>query len=132
MCPAYFVTEFDVRDSAADWPREFVIISAFATTGETWTDEQNQACDQELEKALQERNVWMRRVTGRSPTGDHAEPSWAAELPFDEACDLGLKFKQTAIYHVCDDQLSVSYCDQQRKFVPVSGFRERIHFQRLV
>ena len=63
----------------------------------------------------------MRRVTGRSPTGDHAEPSWAAELPFDEACDLGLKFKQTAIYHVCDDQLSVSYCDQRRKFVPVSG-----------
>ena len=98
MCPAYFVTEFDVRESAADWPREFVIISAFATTGETWTDEQNQACDKELEKALQERHVWMRRVTGRSPSGDYAEPSWAAELPFAEACDLGSKFKQTAIY----------------------------------
>jgi len=52
-------------------------------------------------------------------TGDHAEPSWAAELSFEEGCDLGLRFRQDAIYVVADGTLFLSYCDARRGLVPV-------------
>ena len=38
----------------ADWPASFVIINAWATTGETWSDERNQAADEALRQALQQ------------------------------------------------------------------------------
>jgi hypothetical protein len=47
-------------------------------------------------------------------------------MPFDDACDLGLRFRQDAIFHVSGDHLSVTYCDERRALVPVGLFRERI------
>lgn len=65
----------------------------------------------------------MRRLTGYSPTTVHAEPGWAVEMPWDEACDLGLRFKQDAIYSVRGDELTVTFCDHRRGLVPVGAFR---------
>jgi hypothetical protein len=66
------------------------------------------------------------RITGFSPHSGHAEPGWAAEIPFDEACNIGLRFRQDALYHILDDDLSVSYCDGRRQRIPVGSFRERV------
>ena len=126
MHPAYFETHFRTHGHDAEWPPEFVIISAYATTGEQWPVERNVAADQELEAQLRKQSTWLRRVTGYSPITGHAEPSWAAVLPFDVACDLGARFHQDAIYHVADDVLSVSYCDGRRQLVRVGRFRERL------
>lgn len=126
MHPSYFETHFHAPTGGEDWPLEFVIISAFATTGEHWPHERNVAADQQLAECLQEQTTWLRRVVGYSPTTYHAEPSWAAVLPFDEACDVGLNFCQDAIYHVSGDVLSVSFCDRQRRLVHVGSFRERL------
>ena len=56
---------------------------------------------------------------GYSPENDHAEPGWAVELNFDEACTLGLCFRQHALYWVncLEDQLFVGsfLCDSERR-----------------
>ena len=126
MEPAYFETRFLVEEPVAHWPDEFAIITAYATTGETWTREENEAADHRLHAALSERSDWLIRITGYSPATGHGEPGWAAALPFDAACDLGLEFEQDAIYYVAGDDLSVTYCDERRNPVAVGGFRERI------
>ena len=126
MHPAYFETRFHTPVLDVEWPQEFVIVSAYATTGEHWPLERNLAADRELESYLRGMRIWIRRITGYSPTSVHAEPSWAAVVPFDAACDLGLSFHQDAIYHVADDVLSISYCDHRRDLIQVGNFRERL------
>lgn len=131
--PAYFEARFRTPEHVARWPDRFAIISAHATTGSSWTDEANEEADRRLAAALRERSAragasgaWLQRITGYSPTTGHAEPSWAAPLPFDEACDLGRAFRQDAVYFVRGDELFVSHCDERRALVPVGSFRARL------
>lgn len=126
MHPAYFETRFHTQLSVHRWPREFVILTAYATTGESWTRRQNVAADARLASELRAYDAKIVRITGYSPRTGHAEPGWAAEIPFDEACDIGLRYRQDALYHVQGDILSVSYCDERRKLVTVGPFRERV------
>ncbi len=42
MPSGYFLTHFISRDGMEDWPERFVIITAYATTGETWPDSINE------------------------------------------------------------------------------------------
>ncbi|MDZ7778503.1 MAG: DUF3293 domain-containing protein [Gemmatimonadota bacterium] len=127
--PAYFETRFRMpAPGHHEWPAEFVILSAHATTGESWPADVSERADRRLENELRvrmgEEGLW--RVTGYSPTTGHAEPSWAAQLPFDEACDLGLRFRQDALYLVRGDTLYVSHCDERRAPVRVGSFRARL------
>lgn len=124
--PAYFETHFSLEIPFSGWPDEFAIITAQATTGETWTAAENEMADRALEAELRETGRWIQRLTGYSPTSGHAEPGWAVEMPWDEACDIGLRFKQDAIYTVKGDELSVTRCDHRRGLGPVGGFRERV------
>jgi len=124
----YFETCFRLVPGVTDvdWPAKFAIVSAYATTGERWPEARNIDADRELETELRSRSVWMQRVVGFSPTSGHAEPSWAAELSFESACDLGLRVHQDAIYFIDGDELSVSFCDARRKPIRVGLFRERL------
>ena len=134
MHPAYFDVRFRTPEPEAPWPEAFVILTAYATTGEAWTEEQNRDADRRLEEALRSRaphgstSAWddLRRVTGFSPDTGHAEPGWAVALPFHEACDLGEDFRQDALYVVKGDVLFVSYCDERRGLVRVGFFRDRL------
>ena len=126
MNPVYFETRFAVDPTWDDRPDEFAIVSAHATTGETWTPLENAAAHSRLTDELRALGVWMRAITGYSPTSTHAEPGWAVAIGFDAACDLGRRYLQDAIYFVRDDALFVSYCDERRGFVSVGAFRERV------
>jgi hypothetical protein len=126
MNSSYFETRFRSPRPVTRWPAEFVVISAFATTGQTWTAQQNEDADRTLASDLVARGVWLERVTGYSPATDHAEPSWAVELSLDAACILGLRFHQDAIYHVKDDRLSVTRCIAPHDLVYVDSFRLRL------
>ena len=126
MHPAYLETRFISRDGLDGWPEQFVIITAFATTGETWTDEQNEAADRKLEAELRGTRCWIRRVTGYSPTTQHFEPGWAVAMGWEEACDLGVKYLQDAIYVIRGDALSVTYCDDRRVLFSVGSFLDRL------
>lgn len=124
--PAYFETRYRLDTPGSDWPENFAIITAYATTGETWTEEQNLLADQKLENELRSNYHWLQRVTGYSPTSGHAERGWAVEIPWVEACAIGLKYKQHAIYYVSRDELQVTLCDDHRELVHVGNFRERL------
>ena len=126
ITPVYFETRFRFNESMPTLPVEFVIVSAHATTGEVWTPERNQAAECALEAELRARSGWRVRIVGYSPATDHAEPSWAVEMPLDEACDLGKRYYQDAIYHIRDDVLSVTFCDEHRALVHVGSFRRRL------
>ena len=69
---------------------------------------------------------WVRRLTGFSPTTNHAEPGWAVAIGFDDACKIGGDFKQDAIYYVTGDELGVSHCAPPR-LEKVGDFRSRVH-----
>jgi hypothetical protein len=124
MHPAYFETRFRTPTPVPSWPGAFAIVTAYATTGESWSDAENERADLRLEEALAD--GWRERITGYSPTTGHAEPGWAVALPFDDACDLGERFRQDAVYLVEADDLFVSYCDGRRALVRVGSFRERL------
>lgn len=126
MNSVYFETRFRTNQVVHEWPREFVIISAFATTGESWAPDQNAAADDKLEVELTTRGGWVVRIVGYSPTSEHAEPSWAARMSVDEARAVGGRFRQDAIYHVLGDVLSVTYCVGNTALVPIGSFSDRL------
>lgn len=104
ITPEYFETRFRVCSSALMWPKRFVTISACATTGGTWTEEEIAVADRNLVRALHARGDWLVRVVAFSPISSHAEPSWAVDIPVDNACEMGLLFRQDAIYEIAHDE----------------------------
>lgn len=124
MHPAYFETRFRTPEPMRSWPAAFAIVTAHATTGISWSAEENEWADVRLRAALGD--LWHVRITGYSPTTEHAEPGWAVPLPFHEACDLGVRFHQDAVYLVESDDLFVTYCDARRALVRVGSFMERL------
>jgi hypothetical protein len=123
----YFETCFRTEDVIDEWPDEFVIITAFATTGRQWTGERNTSADRELQSELAAAGRLVGRVTGYSPDTLHAEPGWAAGVAWHQGCELGLKYRQDAIYVVQEGQLLVTFCDARRQLVPLGSFAERLN-----
>ena len=128
MHPVYFTTRFRTTEPNINWPDAFAIITAFQTTGEEWPEAQNQEADARLLAVIHETGRWHRRLTGFSPDTGHAEPGWAVEISFDEACLIGEKFLQDAIFFVECDTLFVSHCmAEHRMKIYVGSFIERIY-----
>lgn len=128
MNPVYLETHFECLDELDDWPVEFAIITAYATTGESWPDAKNQVVNEQLEADLRKQGRWVRKLTGYSPISGHREPGWAVELGMKAACDIGLQYNQDAIYYVSGDTLNVSFCDSRRALLEIGSFRQRVHF----
>ena len=124
--PLYLSTFLDLGPDWSEQPKEFAIISAYATTGEKWSAERNQQADGRLQKQLVEKGAWLRSVTGYAPDTGHNEPCWATAISFDEACDIGEEFLQDAIYYFEGDHLYVSNCDSRRVKTPISEFSVKI------
>jgi len=124
MNPIYLETRFK-RDSENDplfntlekLPDEFAIITAYATTGEHWSDLKNTEADELLKEYLQSHFSCVKRITGYSSSTGHSEPGWLVNCSFEEGCDIGLSFKQDAIYWGENGDLFVSYCGLQRSKV---------------
>ncbi|MCC7080560.1 MAG: DUF3293 domain-containing protein [Burkholderiales bacterium] len=127
MHPGYAETQFCTPDYIRDWPDAFAVITAYATTGEQWPAEENANRDAELEALLRKRGGWLHRMTGYSPATRHAEPGWAAKLTLDDACALGARFRQDAVYFVRADTLFVTYCDRRRQLIELGSFQARLH-----
>jgi len=123
--PAYFETRFRAEDARSPWPPAFAIVTAFATTGETWTDAENARADEALGRDVARLGRGLRRVAGYSPTSGHAEPGYAVELPLEAALRLGRGYRQDAIYYVEGDALRVVRCEDGRA-ADVGPFRARL------
>jgi uncharacterized protein with GYD domain len=123
--PAYFTTRFRVEPLPPSWPASFVIVTAYATTGEQWSEEENERADAILRRRLGELGVWIERITGFDPATGHAEPGWAVEIDLATGVSLGREYRQDAIFHVEGDRLAVVSCAEQG-VASVGSFRERV------
>ena len=124
MNPIYLETHFKrggendpTFNELESLPSEFAIITAYATTGEHWSDARNNEADKQLKTYLDSQFSCVKRITGYSPSTGHAEPGWLVNCSFAQGCDIGLSFKQDAIYWGETGQLFVSYCGVQRSKV---------------
>jgi hypothetical protein len=123
--PAYFNTRFRVEQMPSSWPESFVIVTAYATTGEQWSDEENERADEALRRRLNELDVWITRITGFYHGIGHTEPGWAVEIDLATGIGLGRDYRQDAIFHVEGDRLAVVSCAEQ-DVAAVGSFRERV------
>lgn len=123
--PAYFATHFRVAAPMPAWPPAFVIVTAYATTGEQWTDEENRQANAALLRLIERRGVWHHEITGYDPHTGHAEPGWAMALSVEDGAALGREFRQDAIYVVQHDALRVVSCHKPAQ-AAVGSFRGRI------
>ena len=126
MTPVYFDTRFKLGLPLADLPDSFAIITAHATTGEVWTAEDNNTASETLRAELASSGQLIGTITGYSPMTQHAEQGYAAALEFEEACKIGARFKQDAIFYVSSGTLFVSHCDDRRSLQPITQFSKRI------
>ena len=115
---AYFETLFRVGSEVArDELLEMVeksegniaLLTAYATTGETWTQEEN---DEATEDLLSDLGDYLPcyGITGYSPITEHGELGFAMEMDLDKAIELGKKYLQDAIYCVRRGELFLHTC----------------------
>ena len=95
-------------------PDQFAIITAYAATGDEWKDVKSCEADEHLKAYSQARFSCVKRITGYSPTTGHSESGWLVNCSDDEGSDIGLLFKQDAIYWGENGSFFVSYCWPQR------------------
>jgi hypothetical protein len=107
---AYRQVRFRLAAPVPEWPAAFVIITAWATTGETWPRARNDAADAALRARLEAQSPWLHRLTGYSPASGHAEPGWAAIIDEPRASEVGREFLQDAVYAVRADALWLLRC----------------------
>ena len=129
MTPAYFDTRFKLGLPLTELPESFAIITAYATTGEVWTAADNLNASETLRDELKRGEKLLGTITGYSPITLFAEPGFTAALEFEEACDIGVRFKQDAIYFVSSGTLFVSYCDHRRSLRPITQFVKRVDLE---
>jgi hypothetical protein len=129
LLPAYFNVRFRGPWPDRSHPDEFAIITAYATTGETWPDERNRAADLELENELRGTGCWMRRLTGHDPETGHAEPGWAVEIGFEEALAIGRRFKQDAIFWISANRVWVAKCASDLQSAASAPFSDRFEIE---
>ncbi len=101
---AYMSTVFEWSGALPD---EFIIITACNPHGRNAPSSRNAHQNETLRAVLVSRGLTPVAVVGRSPSGDHREPSWAVPLSVEAALPLARLFKQDAIYSVRGDELAV-------------------------
>ena len=123
--PVYFNTRFRVVHLPPAWPSTFVIVTAYATTGERWTEEENERANAELGERLAAMSVWHWPITGYDPKTGHAEPGWAIAIPHPDGVRLGIDFRQDAVFAVTGDELQVISC-RTDETCQLGSFRDRL------
>lgn len=126
MIAEYFETRFRSESRYESWPDEFAIITAYATTGHTWSPDRNIEADKRLKDHLLASSACIRRLTGYSPSSDHAEPGWAVEISLSEALRIGREFRQDAIYQIRSGDIWVIRCSEPNDVFFVDKFLSRL------
>ena len=126
MIAAYFETRFRTEEMFESWPDDFSIITAYATTGEIWSDGLNISQDRRLEGELSRLTAEPRRIIGYSPSSGHAEPGWAVEINLSEALRIGRNFRQDAIYQIRSGDIWVISCSKPNDAFFVDRFLSRL------
>lgn len=143
ITPAFLETRLDVAAPLESMPSEWFIITAYARPGEVRSFAAEAAADTLLAHALDAAGYTRVRVTGRSLSGDHAEPGYGVSASRERVLELARSFGQAAVFHVLDGELRIVDCDDlsapevvagalaERVRVPVEGLAATERFLRL-
>ncbi|MED7818455.1 MULTISPECIES: DUF3293 domain-containing protein [unclassified Francisella] len=124
----YFQTKFEIPIKPEQYPNQFAIITAYNPKNQLLSDYQNNVRNKILEEELKHKYDWVYKINGFDETTDHKENGFMFNCnTLYEACKLGEKYSQDAIYYVSDNILFVSKCSpKERKLVQVGDFLSRI------
>ncbi|AIT08706.1 hypothetical protein LO80_01100 [Candidatus Francisella endociliophora] len=128
MCDLYFNTLFEVPVKPNKYPTQFAIITAYNPMNKSLSESENISRNKILEKELKQKYDWIYQINGFDKDTKHKENGFMFNAEsLDEACNLGEKYSQDAIYFVIDSILYVSKCSKDlREFIKVGGFLARI------
>ncbi|MEY8674421.1 DUF3293 domain-containing protein [Francisella philomiragia] len=129
LCEWYFTTKFEVPILPSRYPNQFAIITAYNPFNQLLEDQENLARNQILRNQLEKSYSWVYEINGFDKSSKHKENGFMFDAKsLDEACNLGEKFSQDAIYYVINDILYVSKCEKsKRKLTKVGDFQSRIY-----
>ena len=85
------------------------------------------AADERLRRRLEAAGLRHWRVTGRSASGDHAEPGWGFVSRLDEAKAIGREFSQDAIFWVQHGEVRVCDCAPAAMLLRVGALAPRLN-----
>lgn len=112
----YFSTLFEIPVKPRNYPSQFAIITAYNPLNRQLSLKENIANNKILEKELRDKYKWIYQINGFDKDTDHKENGFMFDVEsFDQACDLGEKYSQDAIYFVKDDMLFVSKCNKKNR-----------------
>ncbi|WP_395166705.1 DUF3293 domain-containing protein [Francisella salimarina] len=129
LCEWYFTTKFEVPILPSRYPNQFAIITAYNPFNQLLEDQENLARNQILRNQLEKSYSWVYAINGFDKSSKHKENGFMFDAKsLDDACNLGEKFSQDAIYYVINDTLYVSKCEKsKRKLTKVGDFQSRIY-----
>lgn len=124
----YFQTKFELPIKPTQYPKQCAIITAYNPMNQLLSDYENTTRNKILAEELQQKYDWVYQINGFDEATDHKENGFMFNCnSLYEACKLGEKYSQDAIYYVLDNILYVSKCAKnQRKLVKVGDFLSRI------
>lgn len=121
----YLDTVFRAELPANGLPDTFAIVTACDPMGEVTDELRNRDADEALRHELVLRDIAHFRVTGGSSDFQHQEPGWAAVMSFQEALDLGRRWRQLGIWWVAGGALHLIDCDDG-SMVAAGAFADRL------
>ena len=96
----------------ADWPADFAIITAYDPEGRAASPAANQLADAGLADELGAAGYRLHRITGGSADGVHLEPGWGVPLGLPGAVEMGLRYRQVAVFYVRGGALTLVDCTE--------------------
>lgn len=128
MCDWYFNTFFEIPIKPNEYLNQFAIITAYNPMNKSLSERENISKNKILEKEIRQKYDWVYQINGFNEDTKHKENGFMFNTKsLDDACDLGEKYSQDAIYLVIDNILYVSKCHKkERKIIKVGEFSIRI------
>ena len=111
MNAEYLNTYFKIPGHRAeDLPAEFAIVTAFNPEGKGQSIETNLALDSDLAAQIQKRSLQSWRVIGGSRDFAHTEPGYAIKVDLAVGIEIGVQFRQEAIFWIEGGNLHLVDC----------------------
>lgn len=126
MNPEFLNAYFQIPNgSGGNLPSEFIIVTAYNPDGRDCPAERNQVFDIDLEALIQRKFLSSWRVIGGSRDFVHAEPGYAIETNLEIGIEIGIQFRQKAIFWVNHDDLYLIDCNSRQQ-IPIGAWSLRV------
>ena len=126
MNPEYLNTYFKIpQQRAGDLPSEFFIVTAFNPDGRDHAKELNQSFDLDLAALIQNKSLSSWRVIGGSHDFAHAESGYAIAANLEVGIEMGIHFRQEAIFWINNGKLYLVDCSSRQQ-MPMGEWKLRV------